>query len=126
MYLPIWQITLTILKKLGKLYQGGREQMINVGKRIRELRKKKGLTLLELSKKSGVALATLSRMETGKMTGTFESHVSISKALDLSLPEFYSELDKPTTLQKDGDYGDLFVHDKKATSVILSRVRDPK
>jgi len=94
---------------------------MNLGKRIRELRKKRGMTLAEVSKKSGVALATLSRVETGKMTGTLESHAAIARTFEMSLPEFYSEMDKPITVQKKEDYADIFVHDKKTSSVILTK-----
>ncbi|MCM8781750.1 MAG: XRE family transcriptional regulator [Candidatus Omnitrophica bacterium] len=94
---------------------------MEIGKQLRELRKKRGLTLLELSKKSGVALATLSRIETGKMTGTLKSHINIAKALDMTLPEFYSDMDKPTIVQREGDYADLFVYDNKTSSVILTK-----
>lgn len=50
------------------------------------------LTLAELSKRSSVALATLSRIETGKMTGTLESHLAIAKALGVPLPDLYQEM----------------------------------
>ncbi len=66
---------------------------MQVGKRIRELRKKRDMTLEELSQKSGVALATLSRMENGKMTGTLASHNRICKALGTSLGELYKEVE---------------------------------
>ena len=92
-----------------------------LGKRIRELRKKRAMTLAEVSKKSGVALATLSRIETGKMTGTLESHTKIAKTFDMTLPEFYSEIEKPITVQNKEDYADVFVHDKKTSSVILTK-----
>jgi transcriptional regulator with XRE-family HTH domain len=94
---------------------------MNLGKRIRELRKKRGMTLAEVSKKSGVALATLSRIETGKMTGTLESHMEVAKVFDMSLPEFYSEIEKPISVQRRDEYVDKFVHDKRASSVILTK-----
>lgn len=43
---------------------------MEIGKRIREARKAKKITLVELSNLTGVAQATLSRIETGVMTGT--------------------------------------------------------
>lgn len=67
--------------------------MKNLGKKIREHRLLRGLTLADLSKQSGVALSTLSRIETGKMTGTLESHIQIARALGIRLPELYAELD---------------------------------
>lgn len=98
-----------------------RAQMINIGKHIRELRKKNHMTLLEMSKKSGVALATLSRIETGRMTGTIDSHMAIAKAFALTLPELYSDLERPLTMQKESDYADMFVQDEKSSSVILTK-----
>jgi len=95
---------------------------MNIGKRIRELRKNKKLTLVEISKKGGVALATLSRIETGKMTGTLNSHINIAKALDITLPELYSEINKPATLHKKKDYDvEFFTHNKKISSILLTK-----
>src|SRR5690242_11715508 len=65
----------------------------NLGKRIRDLRKEKGLTLVEISQKTGVAQATLSRIETGTMIGTVESHEKIAEVLGIGLAELYSGVD---------------------------------
>jgi transcriptional regulator with XRE-family HTH domain len=69
---------------------------MDVGQIIRRHRKDRKMTLLELSRRSGVALATLSRMENGKMTGTIDSHMNICKALEISLPDLYSDLESST------------------------------
>ena len=53
--------------------------MLKIGNKIRELRKKKEITLIEFSKMTGVAQATLSRIETGDMPGTIECHHKILK-----------------------------------------------
>jgi transcriptional regulator with XRE-family HTH domain len=66
----------------------------NLGNRIRTIRKEKGITLVELSEKTGVAQATLSRIETGVMTGTLESHMKIAETLGLSLSDLYSDIDQ--------------------------------
>ena len=66
----------------------------NLGQRIRTLRKQKGLTLVEVSEKTGVAQATLSRIETGTMIGTIESHEKIAEVLGIGLAELYSGIDK--------------------------------
>lgn len=68
--------------------------MMRVGKRVRELRKAKKITLVELSKQTGIAQATLSRIETETMTGTVESHRKIAEALGLGLAELYAPLDR--------------------------------
>ena len=65
----------------------------SLGARIRELRKEKKLTLVEISKKTGVAQATLSRIETGSMIGTVESHQKIADVIGVSLAELYAATD---------------------------------
>ena len=65
-----------------------------IGKRMREIRKQKKITLIELSKITGVAQATLSRMETGQMLGTVESHQKIAEALGISLSDLYEGIDR--------------------------------
>ena len=66
----------------------------NLGHRIRKLRKEKGITLVEIAKQTGVAQATLSRIETGSMTGTVESHERIAEALGIGLAELYTGVDR--------------------------------
>jgi transcriptional regulator with XRE-family HTH domain len=68
--------------------------MMKIGNRVREIRKSKKITLIELSKQTGIAQATLSRIETGRMIGTVESHRKISEALGLALAELYGPLDR--------------------------------
>ena len=67
---------------------------MKIGNRVRELRKAKKVTLVELSKQTGIAQATLSRIETGTMVGTVESHRKIAEALGLGLAELYAPLDR--------------------------------
>ena len=67
--------------------------MLKLGTRIRELRKARKVTLVELSEKTGVAQATLSRIETGTMIGTVESHQKIAESLGVSLGDLYSGID---------------------------------
>ena len=71
---------------------------MKIGKKIRELRLKKEWTLADLARESGVALSSLSRIETGKMTGTIESHILVAKSLSVRLPELYADVDAPSGL----------------------------
>ncbi len=68
--------------------------MIDIGERIRNIRKEKEITLIELSKLTGVAQATLSRIETGDMIGTVDCHQKVANALGMSLSELYEGLDE--------------------------------
>ena len=63
---------------------------MDLGGRIRALRKENGLSLEQLSAKSGVALATLSRIENGKGTGTFRTHRRIAEALQIPITAMIS------------------------------------
>ncbi len=103
---------------------------MHIGDKIRQIRKEKGLTLAQISEKSSVALATLSRIETGKMTGTLESHMKICEALDISLPDLYVDVSpamKNPDVQTQAERTDVFVHQKKSTSEMLTpKVLDKK
>ncbi len=63
--------------------------MKGLGPRIRALRLHRQLTMAELAQRTRIDKATLSRIETGKMTGTLDSHVKIAQALAIRLPELY-------------------------------------
>jgi transcriptional regulator with XRE-family HTH domain len=103
---------------------------MKIGKRIRQLRKERDMTLEELSEKSGVALATLSRMENDKMTGTLESHTSICKALNTSIAELYKELEeelKTVDAVPKKSRTEHFVHARKAKyELLVSKALDKK
>lgn len=110
---------------------------MEIGEKIRELRKAKKITLVELSQVTGVAQATLSRIETGIMRGTVESHEKIARALGLTLAEFYASLDdradkaihqddskrNPITLRSGKIRCELLTHEamkKKITPLLLT------
>ncbi|MDP8213306.1 MAG: XRE family transcriptional regulator [Candidatus Zapsychrus exili] len=63
-----------------------------IGKRLKELREAKKMSLSELAEKSGVQIATLSRIEHGKMSGTVESHLKIAETLEIDITALYSDV----------------------------------
>ena len=86
-----------------------------IGARLRELRKAQKVTLIELAKASGVDAATISRIETGQMTGTLESHVKLTTALGAKLTELYAGIEETrikggVTLQPPSARTDVYVH----------------
>ncbi len=87
----------------------------NLGQRIRSLRKERKLTLVEISELTGIAQATLSRIETGTMVGTIESHEKIAKTLGIGLSELYTGVD--------GRYEQIS-HQSKDTRVAAHHTRD--
>ena len=96
---------------------------MNISKKIRTLRKEKNMTLRELSETSNVALASLSRIETGKMIGTIESHQSIASALGKNLSQLYSDTDieeNTVEYQSIKNRTDRFLHNDKASCYMLT------
>ena len=61
---------------------------MDIGKKLREAREKKGLSRDELVKKADITVNTLYKIETGKMPKpSFEMVKKLSQALDISLDE---------------------------------------
>lgn len=103
---------------------------MQIGQKIRDLRKEKNITLDELSKKSNVALATLSRMENDKMRGTIKSHLSICKALGVSISELYREFEDDLKIAEPvqkHQRTEHFVHSRKAMyELLVTKTSDKK
>ena len=98
---------------------------IELGSRLRALRKERSLSLEQLAGKSGVALATLSRIENGKGSGTFRTHQRISDALGLSLSDLYRDLKQQdpeaTLMDTQGEEAETFTYDEKASAIFLAK-----
>jgi len=95
-----------------------------VGARLRALRKSQKITLVELAKSSGVDAATISRMETGKMAGTLESHLKLATALGVKLTELYAGIEEASrkdavTVQAPSRRGDVYVHQAGKSSMAM-------
>ncbi len=65
---------------------------IVVGKKIKEARKKKKLTIEDLASKSGLSVAHLSRLENGRKSPTITTLEKIALALDVPIVYFFSVL----------------------------------
>ena len=97
-----------------------------IGKRLREIRKAKGMSLSALAEKSGVQIATLSRIEHLKMTGSLESHMNIAKALEIDVTHLYTDIIKEKDKEKvdiktaKTSGTDMYVHSDKSSSEILT------
>src|SRR5690242_13121099 len=69
----------------------GRDVGRQIGRVVRQLRDAQGLTLAEAAASAGISAAMLSRMETGRVTPSLETLVSLSAALGV----------RPATLLQD-------------------------
>lgn len=63
------------------------ELILKVGKRVREIRLSKGLTLERVAFDAGIDYSQLSRIELGKINTSIYQIYIVSKSLDVPLPE---------------------------------------
>ncbi|MGM0940322.1 MAG: helix-turn-helix domain-containing protein [Bacillota bacterium] len=75
-----------------------KELAIYVGKKIREFRKKKGLTQKELGDLIGVKHNTISNYETGTISPEQDALFALSRALDVSIDDLFPLSDNENTL----------------------------
>ena len=62
---------------------------IQIGAKIRQIRKDKQLKLGELAEQSEVSIAMLSKIENGRVFPTFPSLIQVLKTLRVDLNEFF-------------------------------------
>ena len=96
----------------------------NIGNRLRQLRRAERITLAELAQNSGVDIATISRVETGKMTGTLESHIRLTMALGVKLTDLYAGVEEArvkdaVTFQPPSKRTEVYVHEAGKSSITL-------
>ena len=63
--------------------------MIEVGKKLKELRKSMGLTQDELAKKLAISRVNYTRYETGAVRPDYETVIKIADFYDISLDELF-------------------------------------
>jgi transcriptional regulator with XRE-family HTH domain len=89
-----------------------------VGRRLKELRKERGLSLSELARRSGVGKGTLSELESGLRNPTLETLYALTTALATPLS---AVLDDPPADVREGAGG---VSGSAVTAVLLERYED--
>ena len=95
-----------------------------VGARLRALRQAQKVRLVELAKASGVDAATISRIETGKMSGTLESHLKLATALGRKITDLYAGIEEArvrdaVTVQSPTRHGEVYVHQAGKSAITL-------
>jgi XRE family transcriptional regulator, regulator of sulfur utilization len=73
------------------------EGAADVGRRVRDLRERRGMSLSELARRAAVGKATLSGLEAGTRNPTLDTLHSVAAALDLPLTSLLSP--RPATLR---------------------------
>jgi transcriptional regulator with XRE-family HTH domain len=65
-------------------------QPLDLGARVRSLRKDRGLTLEQAATQAGLARSTLSKIENGQMSPTFEALKKLAVGLEISVPQLFT------------------------------------
>jgi quercetin dioxygenase-like cupin family protein len=95
-----------------------------IGARLRQLRRSQRVTLVELAKAAGVDAGTISRIETGVMTGTLESHLKLATALGAKITDLYAGLEEArmrggVSVQPAGRPGEVYVHEAGKSAITM-------
>ena len=63
---------------------------LDLGQRVRELRKAKGWTLDQAAGQAGLARSTLSKIENGQMSPTYDAVKKLAEGLKISVPQLFT------------------------------------
>ena len=63
---------------------------LDLGARVRELRKARDWTLEQAAKQAGLARSTLSKIENGQMSPTYEALKKLAVGLEISVPQLFT------------------------------------
>lgn len=73
--------------------ENGTEQLaqpLDLGQRVRDLRKAKGWTLEQAATEAGLARSTLSKIENGQMSPTYDALKKLAGGLSISVPQLFT------------------------------------
>ncbi|MEM9129342.1 MAG: XRE family transcriptional regulator [Pseudomonadota bacterium] len=65
-------------------------QSLNLGERVRDLRKSHGWTLEQAASQAGLARSTLSKIENGQMSPTYDALKKLALGLKISVPQLFT------------------------------------
>ncbi|WP_179381443.1 helix-turn-helix domain-containing protein [Jannaschia marina] len=63
---------------------------LDLGVRVRDLRKSRGWTLEQAAQQAGLARSTLSKIENGQMSPTFDALKKLATGLEISVPQLFT------------------------------------
>ncbi len=66
------------------------QEPLDLGERVRALRKAKNWTLEQAAQKAGLARSTLSKIENGQMSPTFDAVRKLATGLDITVPQLFT------------------------------------
>lgn len=77
----------------------GHAEPLDLGRRVRDLRKAHGWTLEQAATQAGLARSTLSKIENGQMSPTYEALKKLAEGLKISVPQLFTA---PAQVQANG------------------------
>jgi transcriptional regulator with XRE-family HTH domain len=78
--------------------EAGSDSEMHVGRRVRAVRDKRGLSLRALAERSGLSVNTISLIERGSNSPTVASLQLLAQALDCPITEFFRDTSDETTI----------------------------
>lgn len=97
---------------------------MDIGTRIRALRKERSLSMEKLAARSNVAVGSLSRIENSKGGGNSRTIEKVADALKLSVAELYRGLEAPSQttalLEPQPRGAQVYTYDEKASAILLT------
>ncbi len=79
---------ISIARSSGEEHSG---EPLDLGMRVRELRKAKDWTLEQAAGQAGLARSTLSKIENGQMSPTYEALKKLAVGLEISVPQLFTQ-----------------------------------
>ncbi|MGR3321301.1 MAG: helix-turn-helix domain-containing protein [Pseudooceanicola sp.] len=68
---------------------------LDLGLRVRDLRKARGWTLEQAARQAGLARSTLSKIENGQMSPTYDALKKLATGLDIPVPQLFTPPEQP-------------------------------
>lgn len=100
----------------------------NIGKRIRNIRKSKKMTLEDLAFEIDMDYSFIARIETGKATASLETLYKISKGLKIKFYQLFNDIDPKNKTIVEKEFSSLTkklsFEDKEKTLSIIKLVLD--
>lgn len=82
-----------IIRKKGIVLRSDGEVLAAMGRRIRDLRREKQLTLRQLSRRTNLSVSLLSQIERAESSASVSSLVKVAGALDVRIPDLFDGAD---------------------------------
>lgn len=98
---------------------------MDLGEKVRMLRKQAGWSLERLAQKSDLALGTLSRIENGKAGSNVKTHQKLCEAFGTSLAELYRGVPmvggETAPISPTSEDAETFTYDGKTSAILMAR-----